>query len=285
MQTLILDVKVLIASYDEKIWYYFYRYDDEFKKYTCTSNGKKTFIDLFTVCVTEKNDDYQCDKFYLFNKLHHNTLPAIIYVGKWGANIKNNKFNIEINKIRSNNNCPFHYQIWYYWGKVHNTNMLLPSIIADDFQAWYCKGKIHRVLSPAIIYHNGKQVWYHRGNIHRIDDLPAIIDKNDKEWYYNGKRHRDNDKPAVMSGCSLEWWYHGKNHRENDLPSLIHDNIKEWYYQGKCHRSNDLPAIMYKSGTNMWYYNGKQHRDNNLPAVIFFDGEQEWWVNGKKIIH
>ena len=96
MNELILDVKILIASNDENLWYYFYRYDHEFNKYASTKCGKQTFINLFTVCTVEKTDEYTCEKYYLFGKLHRDTLPAIIYSGKKCACIKNNKLIISL---------------------------------------------------------------------------------------------------------------------------------------------------------------------------------------------
>lgn len=290
MQSLVLDVKVLIASHDEKVWYSFYRYDEDFKKYTLTPNGKKMFINLFTVCVKEIRENYQCEKYYLFDKLHHHTLPAITYMGIWRAYVKKNKFTIISNRHVAGNYPQVQYKIWYYNGKVHNINTSLPSIISNEYQMWYDKGKIHRKILPAVIYTSGKQEWYHRGLLHRLDDLPAMIDRDDKDWYYKGKRHRENDQPAVMNNSSLEWWYNNKPHRENDLPAIMDDDMDEWYYNGKCHRDNDLPAIMYKNRGNVvydcekeWWYDGLRHRENNLPAVIWFNGKKEWWYEGKRI--
>jgi hypothetical protein len=284
MNNLILDVKIVIASLDEHVWYWFYRYDDEFKYYAKTK-GVNYFAQLFTVCTRENHEHYTMEQYYLLNKLHRVGSPAIIYQGKYYPMIKNNKFIIS-RKIRNYNMSVKNYQVWCYNGKIHNTDKSKPSVVSNEYDAWYDKGKLHRKNLPAMIYkHKDSKVWYHRGKIHNNNDLPAVMYGNyNLDWYHKGKRHRENDLPAVISDVCDEWWYMGKCHRENDLPALIHkdDDIKEWYCQGKCHRENDLPAIL-DNGCQRWVINGNLHRTNNLPAVIYTDGTKEWWVHGKKL--
>ena len=144
---LILDIKILIASFDEIAWYNLYRVDDEFRQYVRTEEGCARFIDLATI------DEYECDEYgcyYTSKKIfgiihyqHINDIPAVIY--DEGT------------------------QAWYKNGKLHRERDLPALVNADGNQEWYKNGKIHRDGDfPAIIYADGTQWWFKDGNCHRI---------------------------------------------------------------------------------------------------------------------
>ena len=215
MNELVLDIKIIIASHDEKIWYWFYRHDAEFKKYSKRKMAIHLFTKLFTIC---KNDSYCFDMYYLLGKLHRVDGPAIIYKG-------NSELFVRKGKISTKYSHKYHeYEIWMLGNKVHRNNDL-PAITKHNKdvyeQTWYCKDRLHRENDLPALTNDVRQVWYYRGKIHRDGDLPAVIYYDTKSWYHKGKLHRENDLPAIMCDDELVWYCKGKMHRENGLPTMI----------------------------------------------------------------
>ena len=114
MNRLILDIKVEIASKNDQVWYYMYRYDKVFRKYALSNIGKKRYIELFIeYAITTDSVEY-----YLFGKLHSiYDQPAIIDAGS---------------------------KYWYYNGMLHRDNDQPAIIFKDGTQYWYCYDKLHR---------------------------------------------------------------------------------------------------------------------------------------------
>ncbi len=132
---LLLEIKILIAAFDQETWVKLVMYDNSFHKYAYTIYGRKQFIDLFTVLTI--NNVYTVYK--LFGKRHRDDGPAAIYA--YGA------------------------QCWYQNGKLHRDD--LPAIIyPNGTRYWYQNGKLHRNHGPAIIHSNGEHYWYQNGKLH-----------------------------------------------------------------------------------------------------------------------
>ena len=165
---LILDIKILIASFYEETWINMVLCDDEFKSYAYTNKGAKKFISLFTEHDIEPSN-INCTK--LFGRKHSIYDEPAAY-GK-------------------------DYMAWYYQGQLHRDNDLY-AMQEYGSQFWYYMGKLHRDNDLPACVNKKYQLWYYRGKIHRDNDLPAYIDNGEKKWYLNGDLHRDNDLPAVI---------------------------------------------------------------------------------------
>lgn len=235
---LILDVKVLIASHDEEVWFWLYMHDEEFEKFTHTIDAIKLYNKLFYMWCYEETSRYYTESYLLLGKLHRMDGPAFISTGYYGIRINNGM-------LTANDASMFNaYEVWCQGGIVTRGNDL-PAVINKEERVWYNNGKRHRDNDlPAIISDN-RQVWYCNGKIHRDRDLPANIYYDTKSWYHRGKLHRSNDLPAIMSDDELMWYHHGKKHRDNDLPAHILVGEKKtkykWWYYGKQERPNQLP--------------------------------------------
>src|SRR4029079_276154 len=166
---------IIIASFDEEVWYQMVRYDDEFKKYAqCFTI---TFTQLFTKqIILDDRTEYR-----LLGKLHHLFRPAL--VTKSG-------------------------QFWYQNDLIHREGDQPAIIWNDGSKEWYRKGEHHREGDqPAIIRSNGSKEWYQYGKRHR-EKGPAIIWYcGSQQWYKNGEKHRDNDQPAVIWADGSKHWY------------------------------------------------------------------------------
>ncbi len=126
LSDLLLDVRFHIASFDEDVWYLFYKHFDDFKLLT----------PLFRQFFTKKKKVYDRIEYRLLGRLHRDNQPAVYY--------HNGR------------------QDWYQYGKRHRANN--PAIIfAHGSQYWYQHGQLHRDDGPAVIYDNGTQFWYQHG--------------------------------------------------------------------------------------------------------------------------
>lgn len=150
MNTLLLDVKIYIASFDENVWITMALYDKEFSKYAYKKEGLTLFVDRFHKVINNET--------FLFGKLHSiNDLPASI-------DANGNKF-------------------WFYDGLNHRNNDL-PASIYNETQIWFYNGSIHRENDlPAVMYTGGAQEWFYEGERHRENNLPAIIHTRVMEWW------------------------------------------------------------------------------------------------------
>jgi hypothetical protein len=127
-----LDIKTIIATYDQEVWYQLYRLDHDFNAYAKTQWAIDQFIELFTV----KSAEHAGTTYRLLGKLHHRTLPAISDASG--------------------------YQWWYRNGKFHRDNDM-PASISRFIQSWYQHGKLHRWGGPAMICTDGYRYWYTHG--------------------------------------------------------------------------------------------------------------------------
>jgi hypothetical protein len=132
---LILDIKTIIASYDQEVWYHLYRFDSEFHNYAASPRGISQFIELFTV----KTDGVLWIQYRLFGKLHHRDLPAIA--------------------------CLDGGEAWYLNGRLHRDNDLPAATYANGDQFWYQHGQLHRDNDqPALITSQGELYRCQHGN-------------------------------------------------------------------------------------------------------------------------
>ena len=175
---LILDVKILIASYDEDVWIKLVLLDEKFKQYAYKIQGIKQFVNLFTKIIYNQTT--------LFGK------PHSIYDQP-----------VEINKEQKE------YIVWYYNGLMHRENDLPAVVYKSGTQYWYYNNSIHRENDlPAVIFANGDKYWYYKGHVHRENDLPAeIYNSGIKKWYYHGQLHRENNLPATIYADGSKHWY------------------------------------------------------------------------------
>ena len=146
MNKLILDVKILIALYDESVWINMVLYDEEFKSYAY-KEGVIQFIKQFTQ-ITQDNE-YKCT--YLFGKLH-------------------SIYDIPAREFRNGQ-----YKLWYYQGQIHRENDLFAEIYSNGTKLWYYHDMVHRENDlPAVMYPT-LYYWYYKGEIYRKNDLPTVM--------------------------------------------------------------------------------------------------------------
>ena len=154
-----LDVKYMIASFDINVWIRLSYIDDEFKQFSF-KEGKKLFIDLFTILY----QDEKIKTWKIFDKYHSfNDQPAMIF-----ANGEKR---------------------WYRNGQFHRDNDKPAAIRADSTRYWYQNGQLHRDNDqPAIVICNGdSKYWYQNNQLHRENDKPARIDADGTQHrYING---------------------------------------------------------------------------------------------------
>lgn len=136
MLKLILDVKICIASFDEDVWYWFYRYDNEFKNYAYTNAGRHMFI-----------------------QMHHQKKNRRTYVCGYMHSI--------------NDQPSFVNHLGHYYharGKNHRDNDLPAIILHDGTKHWFHQGMNHRDNDlPAIMYYDGRKEWYCHGKFIKKD--------------------------------------------------------------------------------------------------------------------
>ncbi len=137
---LILDIRILIASHCQYIWYQFYRRDPEFSQYAKTSVGIQQYRLHFGGPII---DEYNNQVWRIFNKFHReNDLPAIIYHDK--------------------------IETYYYNGKLHR-DADQPAIVYHNRVEYYKHGLNHRDddpqgnPQPAIIFTDGQLGYYKNG--------------------------------------------------------------------------------------------------------------------------
>jgi hypothetical protein len=186
MNELILDIKVKIATLladlpypnDVLIWNLFLLYDEEFKKYAFTCEGRNIYINNFTkispVIIQDNHGIIHKSGKKLFGKLNSiNDQPAI-EDKKWS--------------------------VWCKNGLVHRDGKP-----AYGKFGWYQNGKLCREDSSSDAITSRA---FQRG-------LPAFDTKNLKKWYRNGKLHSFNGRPAVEfirneKNKELSYWIDGK---------------------------------------------------------------------------
>ena len=168
-----LDIKFKIASFDEDVWIKLAYIDDEFKQFSY-KDGRKIFIDLFTIIIESDTEKI----WNIFDKIQRpDDKPATI--SHDGVNKR-----------------------WYKNGILHRDNDL-PAVVSVgnglDLQ-WCYNGKTHRENDkPAYMSSRGIKMWFYNGQFHRENDKPAIIRADGtQEWYQNGKMWRSDGKPVKI---------------------------------------------------------------------------------------
>jgi hypothetical protein len=125
LDTLILDIKIYISLFFEKVFYIFYKYDTEFQKYAKTKTGINLFKNTFTRITEHNYKSYTERRITLLGYIHHNELPAITRI----SNLSN--YNKKTNKI-------IIYEAWYHKGIPHRDDA--PAIICGQFLQWWRNG-------------------------------------------------------------------------------------------------------------------------------------------------
>ncbi len=112
---LLIEIKILIASFKQETWIKLVIYDSGFCQYAYSRPGRKRFIDLFTVIkLAERFTFYE-----LFGLIHRSDGPAVRWLkGTWK---------------------------WYQNNKLHRDDG--PAIIySSGDQYWYQNNKLHSVV-------------------------------------------------------------------------------------------------------------------------------------------
>ena len=129
-----LDIKYKIASFNMDVWIKLSYIDEEFKQFSY-KEGRKLFIDLFTVI---ENNNYGTS-WKFFGELHReDDKPARIWLD--GT------------------------QEWYQHGKRHRNNDQPAFIVPYCSKKWYQNNLLHRDNDrPAVIFFNGEEEWWLNG--------------------------------------------------------------------------------------------------------------------------
>jgi hypothetical protein len=194
MQTLPLDIKLIIASTDQTIWYNLYLADQQFRDYhhdplTAVYITSK-FVDLFVEAYT---DDNNCKVTVLFGKKN---------------SIRDQPAEVDL----SNG-----HRCWFLHGKLHRDNDLPGIIMPNGDRFWYQNGKIYRKNNlPAIIRLPNQDIWYNETTPHRITDLIAGSGIDGIKWY------RPDYKQHLTGGITII--YSDRNvcyYNQNDLQFIV----------------------------------------------------------------
>jgi hypothetical protein len=143
MNDMILDVKVKIATslahltYPEDvfIWNLFLLYDEEFKKYVFTREGRNTYISNFAKI---ENSHDKSTKFYVFECFMTNS-NIITLFGRYNS--------------------------------VYDK----PSLVNNGIKIWHRNNIRHRDGDKPAYNSKEYSIWYRHGELHRDGDKPAII--------------------------------------------------------------------------------------------------------------
>lgn len=181
MNTLLKEIRILIALKCDDLFYTLYRIDPDITEYARTEEGKRAYISIALKC--EQTPVKTTHK--LFGKYQSvYDMPAVIY-----PTIEYNlhQFAIKLNFALK----PIDYQPSGFVNMSRAGDMSYDNIIYDN-QVDEPKKNIHlRSIESLndLVYSHGASLWYHRGVLHRGDDLPAIIHAdNGQEWYTDGVR-------------------------------------------------------------------------------------------------
>ncbi len=134
---LLIEIKIIIASFDQEAWIKLVIWDDSFRQYAYSDNGRARFIELFTIVKTTRFYDASAiGSWEIFGTLHRELLPAML----------DGRGNV----------------LWYRGGVQHREDG--PAVITSDgSQLWYQHGDLHRDDGPAIITSLGDKQWYQYG--------------------------------------------------------------------------------------------------------------------------
>jgi hypothetical protein len=187
---MILDIKIVIASYDADVWYLLYRFDTAFRKFAISPRGRARYVELFTVvacvvtCVVTSSN--ATTEYRLFGKLHRTGDQPAQVGGGWRA--------------------------WYQNGQLHRDNDR-PATISDDVRLrWYQHGRLYRSDDLPTATDNDGHYWGDENSFyHRDNDMPAFINTAGLvQWCQHGMCHRDNGPAVMHPNGRVEWWRHGK---------------------------------------------------------------------------
>lgn len=115
---LILDVKILIASFFAESWISMYIIDEEFSFFAKSNNGIREFKRLFESKVKVDFGIYVEKRYYLLGYIHRDIRPAV---------------------VRKSRDNTITYRAWYYKGEPHR--LWYPAIICGGYQQWWEHGR------------------------------------------------------------------------------------------------------------------------------------------------
>lgn len=170
MLSLLIEVKLEIASKDPDVWYIMYRYDPEFARLAQSKYGISRYIEIFTtVEITPHMSIYR-----LFGKVNRaGDLPSIVtdegstYWHRDGY-LHRSPYG-DVPKGRDNDQ-PAVIQLpsTKSWDLAHvkNTQNIVYGVEKGaGRKAWFCNGVMHRSVGPALIYDDGTCAWYWWGTL------------------------------------------------------------------------------------------------------------------------
>lgn len=167
MNELILDIKKIIASYSEDVYFKMTRIDDEFKQFAFSTTGKEYFVRLFK----KEGIDIEANKYTsIFGRKHSfNDEPAS--VGIFSGT-----------------------KIWFYNGLSHRHGQDdLPAYESDYSNIWYKNGKIHRDGDLPAYVSSKVLEWYNNGLLHRLNSHAVWNYGISRRYYLNGVKYDDYD--------------------------------------------------------------------------------------------
>ena len=165
-----LDLRILIANMDMKVYMRMYIYDGEFRSYA--TKDAANFIERFVIMreyfcsiykinnITYYKYDNGREEWYRNGVLHRLDGPAII---------------------------SYEYTAYYNDGKRHRLNG--PAIMMQNPNQveYFINGERHRLDGAAIICTNGYQSYFINGHCHRLNGPAVIHPDGSEEYYIDGK--------------------------------------------------------------------------------------------------
>ncbi len=178
---LLIEIKIIIASFDQEAWIKLVLYDSAFCEYAYTVRGKQLFIKLFTTMqvVISMPITHTVREWRIFDKLHRNDGPANI-------DENGNQYWYQNDQVHRDNGPAEVYAsgtlIWCQHGQYHRHDGPAMISVNGGYYEWYYNGKRHRIGGPASIHADGCYLWYQHGQLHR-EDGPAIIwEDGEQRW-------------------------------------------------------------------------------------------------------
>jgi hypothetical protein len=170
MKIILLDIKKVIASYNEDVYFKMTRIDDEFKEFAFSDIGKRHFVRLFK----KVGMDIEANKYTsIFGRKHSfNDEPASI-----------NRFS--------------GVKIWYYNGLRHRPDQDgqsdLPAYESRYCNMWYKNGLKHREGDLPTVVSAGILEWHYNGLLHRLNSHAIWNYGSRRRYYLNGINYDDYD--------------------------------------------------------------------------------------------
>ncbi len=181
---LLIEIKILIASFDQGVWIKLVIYDDSFRQYAYSDGGRARFIELFTLIqIVSIPRIAEVRQWCLFHRLHRIDGPAEICDNGDQCWYRNGKLHRDNGPARVYANGTLS---WHHHGCLHRQGA--PAYIAAFYSKWYYDNEPHRANGPALTLRDGSRFWYQHGIPHRDDGPAKIMANGTQEWWLNGKR-------------------------------------------------------------------------------------------------